>query len=49
VPIGATSGARESVTFELDWICWLLGPARVRVADVHDAYLGTDLSEVPSL
>ena len=45
----ATSGARESVTFELDWICWLLGPvANVQAiqrargewhTDIDDTYL----------
>jgi predicted dehydrogenase len=44
-----TSGARESVTFELDWICWLLGPvAKVQAiqrargewrTDIDDTYL----------
>ncbi len=45
----ATSGSRESVTFELDWICWLLGPVasveaihRARAqwrSDIDDTYL----------
>jgi len=45
----ATSGARESVTFELDWICWLLGPVAAVQAihralgewrtDIDDTYL----------
>ncbi|HST55068.1 MAG TPA: Gfo/Idh/MocA family oxidoreductase [Solirubrobacteraceae bacterium] len=32
----ATSGARESVTFELDWICWMLGPVAT-VNAIHRA------------
>lgn len=32
----ATSGSRESVTFELDWICWLIGPV-ASVQAVHRA------------
>lgn len=45
----ATSGSRESVTFELDWICWLLGPVAAVQAlhtargewrtDIDDTYL----------
>jgi predicted dehydrogenase len=45
----ATSGIRESVPFELDWICWLLGPVATVQAihraqaewrsDIDDTYL----------
>jgi predicted dehydrogenase len=45
----ATSGSRESVPFELDWICWMLGPVAAVQAiqrargewrtDIDDTYL----------
>jgi predicted dehydrogenase len=45
----ATSGSRESVPFELDWICWMLGPVATVQAiqrtrgewrtDIDDTYL----------